>query len=115
MNKTPSKSPYSIIKHRYVTEKATVLNNLQHAESSATLKRCKNPKYVFVVDKKANKHEIAGALEKIYEKKKIRVVSVNTVNIPPKNKMVRGRKGVKSGYKKAIVTLKEGDTIEDQV
>lgn len=106
------KSPYSIIKSRYVTEKAQVIENLVHSESSASLKRCEKPKYLFLVDVKANKQEIKQAIEEIYRERKIKVTAVNTILTKPKAKRVRGRLGKTAKFKKAIVTLEKGDTIE---
>src|SRR5579872_1305571 len=105
------KNPYDIIKSRRVTEKSRVLENLQHANSNASLKRCKSPKVVFNVDSNANKTEIAAAIEAIYADKKIKVVSVNTVIVGSKKRRVRGFLGKTSGFKKAIVTLRPGDAI----
>ncbi len=106
------KSPYQIIKERYVTEKAQVLQNLATATNNKSLSKCDKPKYVFLVETSANKAEIKAAVEEIYAKKKISVKSVNTINIHPKKRVVRGRKGFKSGFKKAIVTLAPGNTID---
>lgn len=108
-----SKSPYDIIINKRVTEKTTVLQNLKTAESNISLKRCKSPKYVFVVDPTANKKEIAQAVEEIYRDKNIKVVAVNTINVKPKARRVRGRMGMKAGFKKAVVTLQEGDALEN--
>ncbi len=104
-----------MIKHRHVTEKARVLENLQHASSNASVKKCDSPKYVFVVDMHANKKEIASALEEIYESKKIKVKAVNTVVLKPKARRVRGHLGMTSFIKKAIVTLAPGDVLDEQV
>ena len=109
-----SKSPYAIIKSRYITEKAAVLQGLKDAQSNPCIKRCNSPKYVFVVDITANKTEIASALELIYKEKKIKVMSVNTIRVKQKKKSVRGKIGFKSGFKKAIVTLQEGDKLDEQ-
>lgn len=109
------KSPYDIVLNRYVTEKARVLSQLQSNNSNASVKKCNSPKYVFLVDKRANKQEIAQAIEEIYAVKNIKVVSVNVINMKPKVKNMRGRPGIKAGFKKAIVTLEAGDTIEEQV
>ncbi len=106
------KNPYDIIKARYVTEKAKVLEQLQFSESNRSLRKCTSPKYVFIVDNSANKQEIGLAVEQIYAKQKVKVVAVNTVTTKPKRRRVRGREGFKPGFKKAIVTLKSGDTIE---
>lgn len=110
-----NKSPFDIIKNRHITEKAKVLEQLQHNTSNASVKKCQSPKVVFVVDKNANKQEIAKAVEEIYADKKVRVVSVNTINVKPKKRRVRGRTGFKVGFKKAVVTLEAGDAIEENV
>lgn len=109
------KSPYDVICSRHVTEKSRVLEQLQSNASNPCVKKCDKPKYVFVVNKNANKHEIAEAVEAIYADKKIKVVAVNTIHAKPKAKRMRGRKGVKPGFKKAVVTLEAGDTIEDNI
>ncbi len=110
-----NKSPYDIVKNRYITEKSMVLEKLHEKENNPSLKRCKTPKYVFVVDKSANKAEIASAVELIYAESKIRVISVNTINAKKKPRRVKGRVGFKSGFKKAIVTLESGDVIPEIV
>lgn len=107
------RNPYEIIKNQHITEKSRVLQELKNAESNPSLKRCKLPKYVFIVDKQANKYEIAQALEEIYVKNKIKVVAVNTVNVKGKLRRVRGRTGMTGAYKKAIVTLEEGDSLDN--
>lgn len=107
------KNPYDVIKSRYITEKAQVLGNLHKSESNVCVKRCNTPKYVFLVDRKANKIEIAKAVEEIYAGSNIKVIAVNTINCKQKTKTVRGRKGAKPAYKKAIVTLEAGDSIDE--
>jgi large subunit ribosomal protein L23 len=78
-----------------VTEAATVL--------------IEQNKYIFKVSSTATKLQIKMAIEKIY---KVKVEKVNTVSIPKKFRS-RGRiPGWKSGYRKAIVTLKEGNKID---
>jgi len=70
--------------------------------------------YSFVVDKKANKIEIRKAVQEMYPD--VTIESVNTINMPAKSKTRNTRAGVLSGrisaYKKAIVTLAEGDEID---
>ena len=66
-------------------------------------------KVVFKVDKNANKKSIKKSIEKIF---KVNVVKINTVNMREKLKIVRNKKAFKSGYKKAIVTLKKGQSID---
>ncbi len=107
------KSPYQIIKHQLVTEKALMLQELKNAKSNPSLARCESPKYVFVVDKNATKPQIARALEAIYHDKKIKVVAVNTINVIAKPRRVRGRIGKKASFKKAIVTLEKGDSLDN--
>ena len=90
----------SIIKKPIITEKMT-------AQSE------KYNRFAFFVDKKANKIEIKKAVESMYD---VDVNSVRTMVCIGK-KRVRGTKsgmitGRTSTYKKAIVTLKEGDTID---
>lgn len=66
-------------------------------------------KYVFVVDKRANKIEIGKAVKEIFD---VKVEKVNTINVKGKVKR-RGRTvGKRADYKKAIVKLAEGETIE---
>jgi large subunit ribosomal protein L23 len=109
------KSPYDIVKSRYVTEKATVLSSLKNATSNASIRRCQSPKYVFLVATDANKTQIADAVEEIYHSKKIKVVAVNTINVKPKYYNRRGQRnaGRSALMKKAIVTLAVGDSLED--
>lgn len=107
------KDPYQVVKHQLVTEKSLVLQELKNAKSNPSLARCESPKYVFVVDRKANKTEIARAVEEIYSDKHIKVVAVNTINVKPKARRVRGRSGMKPGFKKAVVTLEKGDNLDN--
>lgn len=112
------KNPYSIIKCRHVTEKAAVLAGLEKAESNICLKKCKTPKAVFVVDKRATKNEIAWAIEEIFAKKKVKVTAVNTINVKPKAKQrrtMKARPGRTNAFKKAIISFKPGDVVEEQV
>ena len=66
-------------------------------------------KVVFKVHDGASKDAIKKSIEKIF---KVKVVKINTINLKGKNKIVRGRKSNKPGYKKAIVTLKKGQNID---
>ena len=109
----PEKKPYEVIKHQVVTEKSKMLQELKNAVSNKSLARCKSPKYVFVVERTANKQEIAKAFEQIYKEKNVRVVAVNTINVKSKARRVRGRLGKKAAFKKAVITLEEGDTLEN--
>ena len=78
-----------------VTEKATSLSELN--------------KIVFRVNKNANKKAIKKSIEKIF---KVNVIKINTINLKGKTKLVRNKKSFKPGYKKAIVTLKKGQSID---
>ncbi|NLG81306.1 MAG: 50S ribosomal protein L23 [Bacilli bacterium] len=66
-------------------------------------------KYTFVVDKDANKTEVAYAVEKLFN---VKVLKVNVMNVRPKKRRVGRFEGTKPGYKKAIVKLAPGHTIE---
>lgn len=70
-------------------------------------------RYTFVVDKRANKLEIKDAVQEFYG---VQVTDVNTIVVPGKNKSRFTKagllQGVKSSYKKAVVTLAEGDSID---
>ncbi|MDR0500705.1 MAG: 50S ribosomal protein L23 [Coriobacteriales bacterium] len=66
-------------------------------------------RYTFEVAKQASKIEICQAVEKIFD---VKVTKVNTMNVSGKPKRVRHAKGVTRSWKKAIVTLREGDAIE---
>lgn len=107
------KKPYQIVKHQHVTEKTMMLQRLKTAESNVSLKRCKSPKYVFIVDRAANKQEIARAVEEIYKSEEIKVMAVNTINVKAKARRVRGRAGFKNAFKKAVVTLRPGDDLDN--
>lgn len=108
------KDPFQIIRSRYVTEKSTMLEQLQSSESNRCIAKCQSPKYVFLVDPRANKHEIAKAIEQIYAEQKIKVVKVNTLNVKRKpKKRGRGRPGKTAALKKAVVTMEQGDSIDN--
>jgi large subunit ribosomal protein L23 len=66
-------------------------------------------RYTFVVNLKSNKTEIKKAIEEIYN---VKVLSVNTLKMPKKPRRLGKSIGYKSGYRKAIVTLREGDSIK---
>ena len=67
-------------------------------------------KYTFKCLKTANKIEIKNAVKEIF---KVKVLSVNTVNVLPKRARVGQYVGFKSAYKKAIVKLADGDKIAE--
>ena len=66
-------------------------------------------KYVFAVDKRANKIQVAQAVAEIFN---VKVVSVNTMNVTGKKKRVGRNVGRRPSYKKAIVKLAAGESIE---
>lgn len=67
--------------------------------------------YVFMVNRKANKAQVSQAVEEIYN---VKVASVNVMNMPAKINHARGRREVtrRAPWKKAIVTLAPGESIE---
>ena len=78
-----------------ITEKATTLSEFN--------------KIVFRVHKSASKNSIKKSIEKIF---KVNVIKINTINLKGKTKLVKGKKSSRPGYKKAIVTLKKGQSID---
>ena len=81
--------------HPIITEKATSLSE--------------NNKVVFKVRDDASKKTIKKNIEKIF---KVSVIKVNTITKKSKSKIIRGKIGYKKGYKKALVTLKKGQSID---
>ena len=67
-----------------------------------------NGKYHFKVDASCNKKEIASLIKKAFG---VEVESVNVINTKPKSKRFKGVEGETTPYKKAIITLKEGQSI----
>lgn len=84
-----------LVKKAWITEKAGNLIGLD--------------KYVFIVDSKMNKPEVAKAIESMYG---VKVCSVNILNNLGKVKKLGRNIGKISGYKKAIITLEKGNKIE---
>ncbi len=66
-------------------------------------------RYTFEVDKRATKPQIAHAVQDIFG---VTVTKVNTMNVTGKSRRLRWKEGRTRSWKKAIVTLKEGDSIE---
>ncbi len=87
---------HEIIKRPLITEKSTRLKDAGN-------------QIAFVVDPQANKVQIRQAIEKLF---KVKVKNVRTMNLAGKRKRVGRFQGWKSDWKKAIVTLKEGERIE---
>jgi len=67
-------------------------------------------KYVFKIANSANKNEVKKAIEGLYE---VNVTSVNIIKTSAKPKRVGRRKMIKPGFKKAIVTLKAGESLKE--
>ena len=86
---------YDIIRKPLVTEKSTNLSELN--------------KIVFKVPDGANKKNLKKNIEKIF---KVNVTKINIINKQNRTKVTRGRKVKVSGYKKAIITLKKGQSID---
>jgi len=90
------KTEFDVIQSPLITEKFTMV--------LAPLRQ-----YLFMVGRHANKAEIKKAIEKIY---KVKVDKVRTITVRGKKKRVRAQYGYTASWKKAMVTLKEGYTIE---
>lgn len=89
------KTVYDVIKGPVITEKATILRE--------------DRKVVFKVAKSATKKEIKDAVEKLF---KVKVESVRTAVLPGKWKRIGRSVGRTNAWKKAIVTLKEGEKLD---
>ena len=83
------------IRNPIITEKATILSEQN--------------KTVFKVHENANKKTIKKNIEKLF---KVNVTKINIINQKSKMKIKQGRKTFKTGYKKAIITLKKGQSID---
>jgi len=88
----------NIIQKPILTEKSTNLNQFNQ--------------YSFRVDLKATSLEIRNAIEKIF---KVKVSKINTSIVRGKRKTFKGVSGYKKNYKKAVLTLKEGQTIDSSL
>jgi large subunit ribosomal protein L23 len=89
-----SRSKIQVIKYPIITDKATRL--------------LENNQYSFVVDRYSDKITIKNAIEYLFD---VKVIKVNTCKLPRKQKRVGKYIGWKPQYKKAVVTLSEGDVI----
>ena len=85
----------AIIKKPRITEKSGIKSESENV-------------YTFEVVSKATKDIVAKAVMEIY---KVTPIKINIINLPAKKTFSRGKVGVKSGIKKAVVFLKEGDKI----
>ena len=83
------------IRHPIITEKATILSEQN--------------KIVFKVPTGANKTNLKKNIEKIF---KVNVTKINIINKQNRTKLTRGKKVKVSGFKKAIITLKKGQSID---
>ena len=83
-----------VIKYPLITDKATRL--------------LENNQYTFIVDRYSDKLTIKSAIESLFD---VKVIKINTCNLPRKKKRVGKYSGWKSQYKKAVVTLSESDVI----
>jgi len=92
-------NPSKIIKESIVTEKATSLS-------------AHNNQYSFEVYPDADKKEVAAAIEQLFKVEVVRVNILNKKSVLKRSRYNRNQMGTKSGMKKAIVTLKQGNTIE---
>jgi len=87
---------FQILRTPHVSEKASVVGDA-------------NNQVVFEVAKTATKPQIAQAVAALFD---VKVQGVTTLNAKPKQKRFRGRPGLRSGWKKAYVTLAEGEDID---
>ena len=94
MINTKQRELIDIVKYPIITDKATRLLELNQ--------------YSFAIDNKATKVDIKAAIEYLFQ---VKVVSVNTFNPPQKKRRIGRFIGTKPRYKKAIVTLAEGNSI----
>ena len=85
-----------------------VLRAPKMSEKTLSLKEEAN-QFAFEVDQRANKIQIKESIEKSF---KVSVLKVRTMNVRGKKKRLGRYQGLKSSWKKAIITLKQGDTIE---
>jgi large subunit ribosomal protein L23 len=94
-NKAPvTSASTAVILRPHVTEKSGLLSQ--------------SGKYTFQVTRSANKQSISQAVQTLY---KVIPMHVTILNLPARKVFVRGRRGVVPGIRKAIVTLKKGETI----
>jgi large subunit ribosomal protein L23 len=87
---------HDVIRRPLVTEKSNIGREEQNLVT-------------FAVDPRANKHEIRRAVEELF---RVRVLDVRTLNLPRKTRRVGRFAGRKPAWKKAIVKLAEGQSIE---
>tara|TARA_S200000501_G_C20352572_1_gene538277 strand:+ start:66 stop:356 length:291 start_codon:yes stop_codon:yes gene_type:complete len=86
---------YDIIKLPVVTEKSTKISE--------------NNQFVFKVAINASKGQIKNSIEKVF---KVKVKAINTIKVKGKKKVFKGTPGKRSDFKKAIITLVKGETLD---
>ena len=86
---------YDIIKFPVVTEKSTKISE--------------NNQFVFKVAIDSSKGDIKKAIEKVF---KVKVKAINTIKVKGKKKVFKGTKGKRSDFKKAVITLVKGETLD---
>ncbi|KKS13859.1 MAG: 50S ribosomal protein L23 [Candidatus Yanofskybacteria bacterium GW2011_GWA1_41_6] len=92
---TGNTEDYRVLKNFYISEKASLLNGFNQ--------------YVFKVFRSANKSQIRKQVEKLFN---VKVTSVKVLNMPRKRRDLGRHPGFRSEFKKAIVVLEKGQTIE---
>ncbi len=92
---TGNAEAYRVLKNFYISEKASLLNGFNQ--------------YVFKVFRSANKSQIRKQVEKLFN---VKVESVKVLNMPRKRRDLGRHPGFRSEFKKAIVVLEKGQTIE---
>lgn len=89
-------NPYYIVKRPIITEESTIQTR-------------SNNKFAFRVDPKANKSQIRDAVEAMFN---VKVLAVNTMNYEGKLRVRGKHRGRRTSWKKAVVTLRQGDSID---
>ncbi len=86
---------YEVLRYPLITEKSTTLSD--------------SSKVVFIVSSLADKADIKSSVETLFS---VKVKKVNVINQNGKAKVFKGKSGKRNNFKKAIVTLEEGQTID---
>lgn len=95
MSKRIKTEYYDIVRRPIITEKSSMVAEMG--------------KFIFEVSCCADKSKVKNAIEAIFD---VKVTQVNISNTHGKRKFFRGREGFRSGYKRAVVTLEQGQTID---
>jgi large subunit ribosomal protein L23 len=88
--------PYEVLRRPLLTEKTNIQSDTEN-------------RYTFEVDRRANKLQIKEAVEAAFD---VRVLAVNVINVPSKQRRLGRQVGRRPGWKKAIVTLAAGQRIQ---